>query len=93
MATNFADAKAATTDMKPMVPAAEAAAPIILDFGKHRKKLVTQLRQGDGKLMNEVSAALAELQVSGAIGAGAQPVIIIVQQKRRKPRGLLPGLL
>ncbi len=91
MATNLVDAKATMSDATPAVRAADTAAPIVLDFGKHRRKVVKQLRKGSGKLMDEVSSALAELQASGAIGASAQPVIIIVQQKRRKTGGFLPG--
>lgn len=91
MATNLVDAKTTMPETKPATRIADTAAPIVLDFGKHRRKVVKQLRRGDGKLMEEVSAALAELQASGAVATGAQPVIIIVQQKRRKGRGLLPG--
>ncbi len=71
---------------------AETAAPIVLDFGKHRRKDVKKLRQGSGKLMDEVRAAIEELRSAGAVASGAHPVIIIVQQKRRRTRGLLPSL-
>ena len=67
-----------------------AAAPIVLDFGKHRRKAVRALRKGEGKLMGELSAALDELRTSGAVSSSAQPIIIIVQQKRRRNNGFLP---
>jgi Family of unknown function (DUF6200) len=73
------------------IPSIRPAAPIVLDLGKHRRKTVKQLRKGTGKLIDEVSAALDELRSSGAIAPGAQPVIIVVQQKKRKNRGFLPG--
>ena len=66
------------------------ASPIVLDFGKHRRKAVRALRKGEGKLMGEVSAALDELRASGAVSSSAQPIIIIVQQKRRRNNGFLP---
>ena len=70
----------------------DTAAPVVLDFGKQKRKAVKQLRQGTGKLIEEVSAALDELRSAGTIQAGAQPVIIIVQQKRRRQAALFPGL-
>jgi hypothetical protein len=59
-------------------------APIIVDLGKHRRKAVKQLRQGQGKLMAEVSKCIEELQSSGTVSRSAQPVVIIVREKRRK---------
>jgi hypothetical protein len=41
-------------------------------------------------LMGEVSAALDELRSSGAVSTSAQPIIIIVQQKRRRATGFSP---
>ena len=66
-------------------------APVVIDFGKHRRKAVKRLRQGSGKLMDRVNATLDELRSAGAIAAGAQPVIIVVQQRTRR-RGLLPSI-
>lgn len=81
------------TNLTDAMPSArqDIAAPVVLDFGKHRRKVVKQLRKGTGKLMEEVSAALEELRSAGAISAGAQPVIIVVQQKKRRARGFVPG--
>jgi Family of unknown function (DUF6200) len=67
-----------------------SASPIVLDLGKHRRKAVRALRKGGGKLMGEVSAALDELRSSGAVSTSAQPIIIIVQQKRRRATGFSP---
>lgn len=79
-------------EQKPAAAASigNSASPIVLDFGKHRRKAVRALRKGEGKLMGEVSAALDELRASGAVSSSAQPIIIIVQQKRRRTNGFLP---
>jgi hypothetical protein len=63
------------------------AAPVVVDLGKHRRKAIKNLRQGQGKLMEEVSKCIQELQAAGTVARSAQPVVIIVRQKRRK-RGL-----
>lgn len=42
--------------------------------------------------MDEVNASIEELRTAGALGADAQPVVVVVRQRRRKTRGL-PGLL
>ena len=62
-------------------------APIVVDFGKHRRKRVKQLRKGRGPLMAEVARCVQELQTAGTIGATAQPVVLIVRQKPRKRLG------
>ena len=63
-------------------------APIIVDIGKKRKKQIKQLRDGRGKLMDEVNGLLDELRAAGSISASAQPVVVVVQQKR-KARSLM----
>ena len=60
--------------------------PVIVDLGKRRKKLVRRLRKGTGKLMDEVRAAISEIQKTGRISANAQPVIVVVTQKTKSKR-------
>jgi Family of unknown function (DUF6200) len=64
-------------------------APVIVDLGKHRRKAIKNLRQGQGKLMAEVSKCIQDLQAAGTVSSSAQPVVIIVREKRRK-RALWP---
>jgi uncharacterized protein DUF6200 len=64
-------------------------APIIVDLGKHGRKAIKNLRQGQGKLMAEVSKCIQELQAAGTVSRSTQPVVIIVREKRRK-RALWP---
>lgn len=58
-------------------------APIVVDLGKKRGKQIKQLREGRGKLMNEVNGLLDELRADGSISASAQPVIIVVRRKKK----------
>jgi uncharacterized protein DUF6200 len=61
-----------------------AAAPIVVDLGKHGRKRVKQLREGKGPLLAEIAHCIEELQAAGTVGVSAQPVVVIVRQKRRK---------
>lgn len=57
---------------------------LIVEVGKKQaRKRVKQLREGRGKLFDEVQDALEQLRTEGAIGANAQPVVIVVREKSR----------
>jgi Family of unknown function (DUF6200) len=58
--------------------------PLIIDLGKHRRKDVKQLRQGAGPLVDEIASCLGELRESGQIAANAQPVVIVVRERKKK---------
>jgi Family of unknown function (DUF6200) len=62
---------------------AAANAPIVVDLGKKRRKQIRRMRKGQGKLMVEISHLVEELRTAGSISAAAQPVIVVVRQKRR----------
>ena len=65
-------------------------APVVVDLGKKRKKRIRQLKKGRGKLMGDVSDAVAEVvEGLGADLHGKEivPVVIVYRQKRRKRRG------
>jgi hypothetical protein len=86
----------AATPKESVVPAAPAAAaplPVVLDLGKQRRKRIKDLAKGKpGKLMDEVQEALAGLRSEGVIMENAQPVIIIVKERRRRAPNTLLGL-
>lgn len=63
--------------------AASSSAPIVVDIGKKARKQIKRLRQGKGKLLQQVNGAIQELRAGGTITATAQPVIIVVREKRR----------
>lgn len=82
------------SDASPRAADLSVTSPIVLDLGKQRRKRIKELRRGEGKLMDEVAASIAELRTAGALAADAQPVVVIVREKRRRVRGLeslLPG--
>jgi hypothetical protein len=66
----------------------DSAAPVVVDIGKKNRKQIKQLREGRGKLLDEVYGVIAELRIAGSISAGAQPVVVVVRP-RRKNRSLL----
>jgi hypothetical protein len=67
--------------------AASKATPVVLDLGKRRRKQIRQLRRGQGKLLDDINGAVEELRTAGTLSVDAQPVIVVIQQKRRRARG------
>jgi hypothetical protein len=65
---------------------------VVLDLGKRRRKQVKQLRRGEGKLLDDINGAVEELRTAGTLSAVGQPVIVVVREKRRKTKSLLPLL-
>jgi ribosomal protein L13E len=63
---------------------ATAAAPLIVDLGKHARKDIKRLRGGRGKLLAEITTCIDELKQAGTVAANAQPIVILVREKRRK---------
>jgi len=71
-------------------------APIIVDLGKASRKRVRQLKQGRGRLVDDVQDALSEVTTSlGDQADGKQliPVVLLYRRKGRRSRGgLIPAL-
>jgi hypothetical protein len=70
---------------------ADGKAPVIVDLGKHRRKRIKDLRRGTGRLADEVANCVEELKAAGTIASGAQTVVVVVRQKRRRASSLIPG--
>ena len=68
----------------PMSNTAKSEAPMIFDLGVRSKKQVKRLRHGDGKLMSGISDVIEELKKNDKISASAQPIVIIVRERREK---------
>jgi hypothetical protein len=66
---------------------------VVVDLGKHKRKQINRLRKGEGGLVAKVEDVIAELRGKGVIGEGAQPVVIVVKEKRKVPELPLGGLL
>ena len=59
-------------------------APVVIDLGKKKKKVVKLLKKGQGQLMDDVRDAMDELSSAGTVDKNAQPVIIIVESKPKQ---------
>jgi len=59
---------------------------VIVDLGKQKRKDIKALKEGTGDLMDEVRDTVAELRSNGTISSHAEPVVIIVREKLRKPK-------
>ncbi len=62
-------------------------APVVIDLGKKARKQIKQLREGRGKLLDEVNGVVAELRKADSISS-SQPVVVVVRPKR-KDRSIL----
>ncbi len=63
----------------------EITPPIVVDLGKQRPKRIKALERGRGKLMNEVTDVLAQVQISlgdEAEGKTLVPIIVLYERKK-----------
>ena len=56
--------------------------PIIIGGGRRTSDDIEQLMSGEGELLQDILEAVRELQDSGEIKAGAQPVVVVVKERR-----------
>jgi hypothetical protein len=76
---------------------AEMTQPVVIDLGKHKPKRIKELKDGEGKLWDDMLAVVEE--VKGMLGEDANgkliiPVVLIYQRKpkpRRLDRLIFPG--
>jgi len=62
-----------------------ATGPILVDLGKKSRKKVKRLRRdGEGSLMDKVNTVISELRANGTLKGEAQPVVIVVRERRKK---------
>lgn len=58
---------------------------IVVNVGKkYKRKHIRRLRKGRGKIMDRVEELVAGLREEQALAPGAQPLIIVVRQKKKK---------
>lgn len=67
---------------------ARKASPVIVDFGKKKKKQIKRLLKGKGKLMDAVHDCVGELKSAGKVDESAAVVVIVVREKDEPRRGL-----
>ncbi len=81
---------------EPVTTSTEMTQPIIIDLGKQRSRALKNLKQGEGKLWDEVLDVVEE--VKDLLGADAEekvlvPVILIYRERSRRRRLNLERLL
>jgi hypothetical protein len=63
----------------------EGTHPLVIDLGKHKRKRIRDLRRGRaGRLLDEVQACIEDLKAEKKVSESAQPIIIVVREKRKK---------
>jgi len=81
----MSDAKPSAAASK---PSAVAPSPIVADLGRRGRKAIKQLRKGQGPLLEDAEKLVEQLRADRTLTGGAQPVIVIVKERRR-PFGML----
>jgi Family of unknown function (DUF6200) len=69
------------------------APPVVLDLGKTKKKLIRELKRGEGKLMADVAEAVEAVRSnlsSELDGKVLVPVVIVYQRKASRKGAFLP---
>jgi hypothetical protein len=82
-----------TPAKKPPAGAGEENAPIVIDLGKKKSGRVKKLRKGRGPLMDDIIDSIAKLRADDTISKEAQPVIVVVREKKKKRKGMPFSLL
>lgn len=68
------------TKVKEEAPEAEAEM-VLLDLGEQSRRRVRRLRRGEGRLMEKIEDAVADLEEQGVLKSGAQTLVVIVRQE------------
>ena len=74
----------ATASQTPDAAASSTPDPIIIDLGRHKRKRIRRLRKGRGPLMARVMDTHAHLASTGVCDESAQPIVIVVREKKRR---------
>jgi len=83
------------TNTGPTGDGAAVTPPIVLDLGKTSRKKIKRLKKGRGPLLEDVQAAVAQVQEQlGAENSGKQivPVVVLYRKRPRKTPRCLPRL-
>lgn len=73
-----ADKKEQTTGA---APSADQGVFCVLDLGEQKKKRIKKLRKGEGRLMEKVEDAIADLQGEGVLESKVQTVVVVVREE------------
>lgn len=72
---------AVAAEKKEATPVAETGVFCVLDLGEQKKKRIKKLRKGEGRLMEKVEDAIADLQGEGILEAKVQTVVVVVREE------------
>jgi hypothetical protein len=75
-----AKVKESGAKVKEEAPEAEAEM-VLLDLGEQSRRRVRRLRRGEGRLMEKIEDAVADLEEQGVLTSGAQTLVVIVRQE------------
>lgn len=66
--------------------------PVVVDLGKTKKKLIRELKHGEGKLMEDVKEAVEAVRSNLPEMEGKEliPIVIIYERKTPRRGGILP---
>nr|AWI62635.1 hypothetical protein [Cystobacter sp.] len=64
---------------------------IVVDMGRHKRKRIKQLRQGQGKLLDKVTGVLQTLEAQGTLESGTNTVVIVVERREEEEEVAAPG--
>lgn len=81
-------------EAKPGSASATTTAPVIVDLGKKKRKVLRALKKGRGKLMSEVLETVQQVEASmgdDAAGKVLVPIVVIYREKKRRSRGFFGG--
>lgn len=73
----------------PSDPQTDEVTPIIIDLGKEKRGRIKDLKQGRGRLMDEVTLVVEEVRANlGADAEGARiiPIVVLYEKKRKKKK-------
>jgi hypothetical protein len=60
-----------------------SAGTTVADIGSRSKKSIVKLRNGDGRLLEDVNALLDVLKAEAIVRGPARAVVVVVKEKRR----------
>lgn len=68
----------------------ESVTPIIVDAGRRSRKSIRRLKEGRGRLMEEVVDVIEDVRSTRGAGKEIVPIVIIYRERRRRARVSLP---
>lgn len=66
---------------KPEAEAESGGVVCLIDLGEQSRKRIKKLRRGNGRLMDKVEEAVADLKEEGVLSPTADTVVVIVRQE------------